>query len=313
MHVLPSPLYSLKAAQLSSHKSLSYQISDIVLRVDIMSSKKSILGVWVIERGSGRNIVSRAYSDAVNLDMDLIAPFLSATHTFIDKASNETLKTIDTETNRYVWEANEYLLFVMVVSRAARIGHMRFMLEYALEEFMTNVVPAGTDVGAMLKEWHGTPKTFNNFGNFVDELVTQYEETDESLVAGKSMDCLEVYSHLFRGIMRVKTSKAKKNQIISKMIGYVEPLLHRYPFLKSIPIDSAGIEVLQIDVYEVTYQHLRDSLEELFRLLGKVTRETVTAKEYRNMIFDDVMPYVKRDIQRLQTYAILDDVVRYLF
>jgi hypothetical protein len=278
-----------------------------------MSSKKSILGVWVIERGSGRNIVSKAYSDVVKLDMDLIAPFLSATHTFIDKASNETLKTIDTETNRYVWEANDYLLFVMVVSKAARLGHMRFMLEYALNEFMTNVVPSNTDVGSLLKDWQGNPKTFKNFGKFVDELVTQYEETDETLVAGKSMDCLEVYSHLFRSIMRVKTTKTKKTQIVSKMIGYVEPLLHRYPFLKNAPIDTAGIEVLQIDVYEVSYQHLRDSLEELLRLLGTVAREIVPPKDYRNMVFDEVMPYVKRDIQRLQTYAILDDVVRYLF
>lgn len=283
------------------------------MRDDTMSSKKSILGVWVIERGSGRNIVSKAYSDAVKLDMDLIAPFLSATHTFIDKASNETLKTIDTETNRYVWEANDYLLFVMVVSKAARLGHMRFMLEYALEEFMTNVVPPGADVGRLLKDWHGTPMTFKDFGNFVDELVTQYEETDECLVAGKSMDCLEVYSHLFRGIMRLKTSRTKKDQIVAKMTGYVEPLLDRYPFLRAAPIDNAGIEVLQIDVYEVAYQHLRDSLEELLRLLGKVTKEIATKKEYRDMVFDEVMPYVKRDIQRLQTYAILDDVVRYLF
>ncbi|TFG34982.1 hypothetical protein EU527_00605 [Candidatus Thorarchaeota archaeon] len=278
-----------------------------------MSSKKSILGVWVIERGSGRNIVSRAYSEAVKLDMDLIAPFLSATHTFIDKASNETLKTIDTETNRYVWEANDWLLFVMVVSKAARLGHMRFMLEYALKEFMTNEVPVETDVASMLKSWHGTPKTFKNFGNFIDELVTQYEETDECLVAGKSMDCLEVYSHLFRGVMKVKTTKAKRKQVVDKMKGYIEPLLGRYAFLENIPVDGAGIEVLQIDVYGVAYQHLRDALEELLRLLGMVTREIVSKKEYRDMIFDHVMPYVKRDIQRLQTYAILDDVVRYLF
>lgn len=278
-----------------------------------MSDKKSILGVWLIERGSGRNIVSRAYSDAVKLDMDLIAPFLSATHTFIDKASNETLRTIDTETNRYVWEANEHLLFVMVVSKAARLGHMRFLLEYALGEFMTNEVPEDTDVATLLKNWHGAPKKFQKFGNFVDELVTQYELTDEVLIAGKSMDCLEVYSHLFRGIMRVETTKTKKNKIVSTMKTYLEPLIDRYPFLSVVPIDTVGIEILQIDVNVVPYHHLRDSLEELLRLLAKVTRETVKPKAYRDMIFDHVMPYVKRDIKRLQTYAILDDVVRYLF
>jgi hypothetical protein len=68
-----------------------------------------------------------------------------------------------------------------------------------------------------------------------------------------------------------------------------------------------------IDVNVVPYHHLRDALEELLRLVAKVTKETVTPKAYRDMIFDHVMPYVKRDIKRLQTYAILDDVVRYLF
>ena len=278
-----------------------------------MSSKRSILGVWLIERGSGRNLVAKAYSDVVKLDMDLIAPFLSATHTFIDKASNETLRTVDTETNRYVWEANDHLLFVMVVSKAARIGHMRFMLEYALNEFVKQVVPSNSDVATILKDWHGSPNTFKQFGNFVNELVEQYEVTDESLLAGKSMDCLEVYNHLFRGIMKVKTSKKKRNDIVKRIKGWLEPMMDRYPFLSTVPIDGAGIEVLEIDVNVVPYQHLRDSLEEVLRLLAKAVREIVTPKAYRDVIFDYVMPYAKRDIQRLQTYAILDDVVRYLF
>jgi len=278
-----------------------------------MSVKQSILGVWLIERGSGRNLVARRYSDAVKLDMDLIAPFLSATHTFIDKASNETLKTVDTETNRYVWEANDYLLFVMVVSKAARLGHMRFMLEYALNEFMNREVPKNSDIATVLKNWLGSPTKFQKFGNFIDELVTQYEVTDESLVAGKSMDCLEVYSHIFRGMMKAKGGKQKKAAIVKRMKGFTEPLMGRYPFLARVPIDIAGIEVLEIDVNAVAYQNLRDCLEELLRLLGKAVREVVTPKAYRNMLFDHVMPYVKHDIQRLQTYAILDDVVRYLF
>lgn len=278
-----------------------------------MSLKQSILGVWLIERGSGRNLVSRCYSEAVKLDMDLIAPFLSATHTFIDKASSETLKTVDTETSRYVWEANDYLLFVMVVSKAARLGHMRFMLEYALNEFMSREVPQNSDISTVLKDWLGSPNTFKKFGDFIDELVTQYEITDESLVAGKSMDCLEVYSHLFRGIMRVKGGKQKKQAIVKRMNALIEPLLDRYPFLNEVPIDPVGIEVLNIDVNTVAYQHLRDALEELLRLLGKAVREVASAKAYRDMLFDHVMPYVKHDIMRLQTYAILDDVVRYLF
>ena len=278
-----------------------------------MSSKKSILGVWVIERGSGRNLVSRAYSDAVKLDMDLIAPFLSATHTFIDKASNETLRTIDTETNRYVWEANDQLLFVMVVTKAARLGHMRFMLEYALREFMNSQVPDGSTVENVLSEWHGSPTTFKKFGRFIDELVAQYEETDESLVAGKSMDCLEVYAHLFRAILDVKTTKANKRKITDRVLALMEPMMDKHEFLTQIPISENGIEVLSIDIYSVSYQHLRDTLEELLRILAKATREVTTVKVYRDMVFDKVMPYVKRDIQRLQTYAILDDVVRYLF
>ena len=89
--------------------------------------------------------MSRAYS-GIDIDMDLIAPFLSATHMFIDETSNETLRTIDTATNRYIWEANDHLLFVMVVSKAARVSHMRFLLQYAMSEFITNEVPVGMNV-----------------------------------------------------------------------------------------------------------------------------------------------------------------------
>jgi hypothetical protein len=278
-----------------------------------MSSKKCILGVWVIERGSGRNLVSRAYSDAVKLDMDLIAPFLSATHTFIDKASNETLRTIDTETNRYVWEANDKLLFVMVVTKAARIGHMRFMLEYALREFMNTQIPEGSSIDNVLNKWHGSPSAFKKFGGFIDELVAQYEETDESLVAGKSMDCLGIYSHLFRAILGIRTTKANKRKIIDRVIAQLEPLMDKHEFVRKVPMDQNGIEVLSIDVHSITYQNLRDALEEILRVLAKASKEFSSTKAYHEMIFDRVMPYVKRDIQRLQTYAILDDVVRYLF
>ena len=182
-----------------------------------------------------------------------------------------------------------------------------------MNEFVAQEVPTNSDLVSVLKNWQGAPNTFKKFRKFVDELVEQYEVTDESLLAGKSMDCLEVYNHLFRGIMRVKTGKKKRTEIVKRMQGWLEPMLDRYPFLTSVPIDGAGIEVLEIDVNVVAYQNLRDSLEEVLRLLAKAVREIVTPKAYRDVLFDFVMPYVKSDIQRLQTYAILDDVVRYLF
>ena len=277
-----------------------------------MSNKRSVQGVWLIERGSGRNLVSRAYAN-IEIDMDLIAPFLSATHTFIDKASHESLKTIDTDTNRYIWEANDYLLFVMVVSKSARVGHMRFILEYALNEFMKNQIPAGKDIEMMLKQWHGRPGQFKKFGSFIDELVSQYEVTDESLLAGKSMDCLAVYSHLFRAIMRVRTDTETQGKLVRRINKLLKPIKGFYSFLDVVVVDSAGIDVLNIDVNVAPYKELRVALEEILKLLSQVVRETVSKKAYQTMLFNHAMPYVKSDVDRLQTYAILDDVIRHLF
>ncbi|MBD3406761.1 MAG: hypothetical protein GF411_11660 [Candidatus Lokiarchaeota archaeon] len=277
-----------------------------------MSSKRSVQGVWLIEKTTGRNLIARAYTD-IEIDMDLIAPFLSATHTFIDKASNESLKTIDTEKSRYVWSANEHLLFVMVVSKRARLPHMRFILDFALNEFMRKVVPKDETVESLLNQWQGVSTTFNDFAYFVDELVEQYEETDECLVAGKSMDCLEVYSHLIRAILRVDISQNERKEIASKLKKRLESTIESYQFLQSIPIDEYGIEILSVDVYNVSYRHLRNGLEELLKILADVIRSNVSKAKYREMLFEYAMPYVKRDIDRLQTYAILDDVIRYLF
>ncbi|MFX0044920.1 MAG: hypothetical protein ACFE8Z_03665 [Candidatus Hermodarchaeota archaeon] len=256
--------------------------------------------------------MSKAYS-GIQIDMDLIAPFLSATHMFIDETANETLRTIDTATNRYIWEANDHLLFVMVVSKAARVGHMRFLLKYAMNEFMTNEVPVGMNVETVLKEWHGAPTTFREYGEFVDELVGQYEETDESLMAGKSMDCLSVYSHLYRAIMRVDIDKKTRRTLVRRIKKQIRPLTNEYAFLSGVTVDGRGIEVLGIDVYNVPYKILRQVLEELLRHLAEATKATVTKARYRKMVFEHAMPYVKEDIERMQTYAILDDVVRHLF
>jgi hypothetical protein len=58
---------------------------------------------------------------------------------------------------------------------------------------------------------------------------------------------------------------------------------------------------------------LRQGLEMMLQIVADATRRTVTQTAFRKMIFDHAMPYVKRDIERLQLYCILDDVVRYLF
>jgi hypothetical protein len=277
-----------------------------------MSDRRSIHGIWLIERQTGMNLIARAYT-GITIDMDLIAPFLSATHTFINRAANETLRTIDTDTHRYVWAANDELLFVMAVSKSARTGHMRFLLDYALNEFMHNEVPEGTDLPALLSAWEGNPTSFDRFAIFVDELVSQYEQSGESLVAGKTMDSLEVYNHLFRAIMEVEVDKRTRKKIVEQIRVQLQPLLETYPFLSVVPVDEAGIEVLNIDVYTVDYRALRNALESMLKAVAEVIRKVAGEDAYRNMIFDHAMPYVKNDIGRLETYAILDDVVRYLF
>ena len=78
-------------------------------------------------------------------------------------------------------------------------------------------------------------------------------------------------------------------------------------------VDGGGIEILDIDVYNVPYKILREVLEDLLRHLTEATRDTVTKARYRKMIFEHAMPYVKEDLERMQTYAILDDVIRHLF
>ncbi|NWF95125.1 MAG: hypothetical protein HXY34_03195 [Candidatus Thorarchaeota archaeon] len=268
----------------------------------------------MIDRTRGMALVARTY-EKIEIDMDLIAPFLSATHTFIDKASNESLRTIDTQTSRYVWDETEQLLFVMVVSKQARTGHIRFLLKYAMDEFQKNFIPEGQTVDHVLRVWHGDQNSFTEFGRFLDELVSQYEVAGDALVIGKSMDCLEVYNHLFRAIMKVKTDNKTRQELVRRIEDSLRPLAETYPFVGGVPIDEAGVEVLSIDpeAQRVPYHALRAALEHILLLVADTTRKTVGRDAFRDMVFDSVMPYVKRDMQRLQTYAILDDVIRYLF
>ncbi len=247
--------------------------------------------------------------------MDLIAPFLSATHTFIDRASNETLQTIDTENSRYVWAANACVLMVLVVSKHARLSHMRFVLDYVMREFMQQYMDDEADCEEKLNQWSGSAETFRGFGSFIDEIVEQYELTDEALLIGKSMDCLEVYNHIFRAVMQVNVDRSTKAQLVNALKEATRPLYEEYTFLQDVPIDEAGIEVLEINILsgEIPYRQLREALEKMLRVVALTVRRNVDVSAFRNMIFDSLMPYVKQDILRLQTYSILDDVVNSFF
>ena len=277
-----------------------------------VSKGRAIQGVWLIERTTGRNLVAKAYTE-VNIDMDLIAPFLSATHTFIDRASNEKLSTIDTETNRYVWQANDWLLLVLVVSKSARPAHMRFLLEYAMGEFMRREIPQNSDIETLLKQWYGTRDAFKGFEEFLDELIQQYEATDECLEAGKSMDSLAIYSHLYRAILRVKMTKAKRKKMMNTIQANVHAIIEADPALSAIEVSQDGVEVLGVDVYQINYRLLKSALEKILTIIADSAKAIATEKAYRDMIFVHVMTYVKRDVKRLETYHVLDDVIRSLF
>jgi hypothetical protein len=182
---------------------------------------------------------------------------------------------------------------------------------------MRNEVPKNSDIDTMLKTWWGAPDTFRGFGEFIDELVNQYEATDEVLVASKSMDCLEIYNHLFRALMKVKADKKKRKEIVKTVKKTLNPLKEKYPFLAQAPVDGAGIEVLDIEVNPleeiIPYRHLRIALEEMLSILASTIKEVVGTNAYRAMIFNKLIPYVKRDLDRLNLYSCLDDVIRHVF
>ena len=115
--------------------------------------------------------------------------------------------------------------------------------------------------------------------------------------------------------MRVDVGRNVKKRIVKDIQSKIEPLIERYPFLSSVPVDEAGLEVLEINVLsnDIPYKILREALEDLFRVVSQCVRQNVDPDKYQANIFNNVMRYVKEDLRRLQTYAILDDVVRYLF
>lgn len=83
-----SPIFQESPVTSIPYRLILHDFDSILETEDIMSGRRAIQGIWLIERGSGRNLIAKAYT-GIDIDMDLIAPFLSATHTFIDRASSE--------------------------------------------------------------------------------------------------------------------------------------------------------------------------------------------------------------------------------
>jgi hypothetical protein len=48
-------------------------------------------------------------------------------------------------------------------------------------------------------------------------------------------------------------------------------------------------------------------------VLADTVKDVSGVNSYRAMIFNELIPYVKRDLDRLNLYSILDDIIRHVF
>ncbi len=277
-----------------------------------LSNSRLILGVWLIERSSGKNLISLTFTD-VEIDMDLFAPFLSATKFLIDTASSESLEMINTEGRRYVWHSNDWFLIVLAISKRARVAHMRFLLNYALNEFMNKAIPSNTSVDEFLRKWDGTPRPFREYEDFLRVLIDQFEQTDESLLAGKAMDCLAVYSHIFTAILRTNMKDDTREKLVSRIREELGNLIKDDSAFKGILIDKRGIDVLSINPTMCSYKVLRTRLDQILEIVSNIAKDLIPKRDYNKMLLEQLIPYMKRDIDRLETYSILDDIIRLVF
>ena len=276
-----------------------------------LSNSRLIYGLWLIEKISGRNLISRNYV-GINIDIDLFAPLLTSTKMFVDATASEPLEMVDTEGSRYIWHSNQWLIIVLMISKKARIGHMRFLLHYALTVFMEKCMKKYGPIEEFLQNWQGQP-IFERYERFVDELVEQYEQTDEALLAGKAMDCLEVYSHLFNAILTIDLSKEKKQEMMERIKSELHELVATDEAFKNTVITNRGIDILSVDYTKCSYRSLRTTLDKMLTIVARVTRNIAPKTAYRDMLFDHVVPYLKKDMARLETYSIIDDVIQTVF
>ncbi len=281
-----------------------------------MNSKHDIKAVFIIEAESGRSIYQRTYAKGFTGQFELLSGQLSGIYAILNNEMiDDRLKSVDTEDTRFIWVKRGPVVLMAATALKLNRSYIKSMLITMYEFFEKIIKSKNMTIEDYLKYESEIGTGLSDLDAQIDELVSQFEQIDENVVAKKSMDSLEVYEHLFYRLLKM-VSDEQRVSIINKIKEMYSEQLNKHIHTRKFIFDKNGIALTNFTTKELEtfkYREIRNLLENMLKDIAFEVRKTIGDSNYRNELFNLIVPYIKEDWVRIRAYAIDDDIIYHVF
>lgn len=258
----------------------------------------------IINKESGISLIQKNFTD-VGFKQELVPSFISAVWQFAETevSKGRGIDEIDMGGFKWVYLADQQLLFVFIAEPSDRISWLKKQLAHIKDEFYKLYPELKDNQQNVLQTWMGNREKWVAFENVLEDLVSSWEKAGRVSIKARAMDILEVYEKIIsplsyilppdlRNIFLTKANDLAKKRRIEYQVSGVPP------------------DILGLGTTSYGYIKIRRYVMELFDMLFTILKNNVNQNKLREVLSEKVYPLIIKEWKRIRTYGLDYNIIK---
>ncbi len=263
---------------------------------------------YVIGLREGFPLYSRRWTKS-DVDSALLSGFLASMEHMAQQVASQHVNVVNLRNRRFFFQIDESsdLLLVFITDIGESSARFRKYLTLLNKKF----VELYSDTLEVLQK-KGTTDTrlFDDFDDYLDDLVLSWWMGETTVSAAKVMDILEVFTLFFNTILQRFLTDVTRRTYQKDIQNIFKTHTRKIPALHGVHAEKSGVVYYDsIDPQQVKYTTLRNILFKIFHDLIELVRRTMPRQTYQSLVFEHFSPLISIEQKRLKTYALTEKLV----
>lgn len=263
---------------------------------------------YVVGLREGFPLYSRKWTQS-DVDSALLSGFLASMEHMAQQVAAQHVNVVNLKDRRFFFQIDEEnrLLLVFITDVSESPARYRKYLGLLNKQFVTMFQK---QLEELREDGAIDTSLFNNFDEFIDDLVLTWWMGESTISAAKVMDIFEIFTLFYNTILIKFLTDISRRTYNSDIQKILKNQMEKIPALTGLHMDSSGvINYDGIDPQQIKYTRFRNVLFQIFHELVLLIRKTMPKQTYQSLVFEHVSPLIRTEQDRLKTYSLTEKIV----
>jgi len=258
----------------------------------------------IINKESGISLIQKNFTD-VNFKQELVPSFISAVWQFAETevSKGKGIDEIDMGGYKWVYLADQNLLFVFVAEPSDRISWLKKQLAHIKNEFYKLYPELKENQKAVLQSWMGNREKWMAFENVVEDLVKSWDSAGKISIKARAIDILEVYEKIMNPLI-FKLPETAQREFIEEVNKLAKS--KKIDFNSSMPL----LDFIGLGLKGYGYMKIRNFIMDVFDTLFKILNKYFTREDLWRLLSREIYPTIVNEWKRIRTYGLDYNIIK---